>query len=87
MPAGLGRVDSGRAGVHGRQGLASGDRLADRTSTAVTLPETANFRLAWLDGSIVPEVDTVCWMVPVVTATTDVETTKPVGVDDPEVSQ
>ena len=30
------------------------------TFTAVTVPDTAKFRLAWLAGSIVPELATVC---------------------------
>ena len=30
------------------------------TLTAVTVPETAKFRLAWLAGSSVPELATVC---------------------------
>lgn len=40
------------------------------TSTAVTLPDTAKFRLSCCAGSTVPEVETVCCMVPVVTSTT-----------------
>ena len=30
------------------------------TFTPVTVPETAKFRLAWLAGSSVPELATVC---------------------------
>ena len=33
------------------------------TSTAVTVPETPKLRFAWLAGSIVPELATVCCMV------------------------
>ena len=44
------------------------------TSTAVTLPDTPKLRSAVLVGSIVPEADTVCFIVPVVTLTTWVVT-------------
>ena len=57
------------------------------TSTAVTVPETAKLRLAWLAGSRVPELATVCWMVPVVAVTVTVVTVSPVAVDDPDVNQ
>ena len=57
------------------------------TLTAVTVPDTAKLRLAWLAGSIVPELATVCWIVPVLTDTVCVVTTRPVGVDEPDVSQ
>ena len=40
------------------------------TFTAVTFPDTPKLRSAVLAGSMVPEADTVCFMVPVVTATT-----------------
>ena len=36
---------------------------------------------------MVPELATVCWIVPVVTETVVVETTSPVGVEEPDVSQ
>ena len=35
------------------------------TFTAVTFPDTAKFEVAWLVGSMVPDADTVCFMVPV----------------------
>ncbi len=57
------------------------------TSTAVTVPETAKLRFAWLAGSSVPELVTVCWIVPVVTGTVTVVTERPPGVDEPDVSQ
>ena len=57
------------------------------TLTAVTVPDTPKLRLAWLAGSIVPELATVCWIVPVLTETVCVVTTRPVGVDEPDVSQ
>ncbi len=49
------------------------------TLTAVTVPETAKLRLAWLAGSMVPELATVCWMVPVVTGTVTVVIDSPTG--------
>ena len=57
------------------------------TLTAVTVPDTAKFRLAWLAGSSVPELATVCWMVPVVTGTVTVVMERPAGVEELEVSQ
>ena len=57
------------------------------TFTPVTVPETAKFRLALLAGSSVPELATVCWMVPVVAFTVAVVTVSPVVVDEPDVSQ
>ena len=57
------------------------------TLTAVTFPETAKSRLAWLAGSIVPELATVDWIVPVVTGTVVVLITKPVGVEELDVNQ
>ena len=51
------------------------------------MPETAKLRFAWLAGSIVPELATVCWMVPVVTGTVTVVTERPAAVDEPDVSQ
>ena len=50
------------------------------------MPDTAKLRLAWLAGSIVPELVAVCWIVPVVTGTVVVVTESPVGVDEPDVS-
>ncbi len=57
------------------------------TSTAVTAPETAKLRFAWLAGSIVPELVTVDWIVPVVTGTVMVVMESPPAGDEPEVSQ
>ncbi len=57
------------------------------TFTAVTVPDTAKLRSAWLAGSIVPELATVCWIVPVVTGTVTVVTESPVAVDESDVSQ
>ncbi len=57
------------------------------TQTASTVPGTAKFKLAWLAGSRVPELATVCWMVPVVTGTVTVVTESPTGVEELEVSQ
>ena len=57
------------------------------TLTWVTVPDTAKFKLAWLAGSIVPELATVDWIVPVVTGTVDVVITNPVGGDELDVSQ
>src|SRR5579875_476599 len=42
------------------------------TWTAVTWPDTAKSRSAWWPGSMVPDADTVCFMVPVVADTTSV---------------
>ena len=53
------------------------------TSTAVTVPDTAKLRVAWLAGSIVPELATVCWIVPVVTGTVTVVTESPKGAAEP----
>ena len=57
------------------------------TQTALTVPDTAKLKLAWLAGSRVPELATVCWMVPVVTGTVTVVTESPTGVEELEVSQ
>ena len=57
------------------------------TFTPVTVPETAKFRAAWLAGSSVPELATVCWMVPVVALTVTVVTESPVAGVELEVSQ
>src|SRR3984957_9285079 len=57
------------------------------TFTPVTVPETAKFRLAWLAGWSVPELATVCWMVPVVALTVAVVTVNPVAGVELEVSQ
>ena len=53
------------------------------TSTAVTVPETPKSRSAWVAGSSVPEVATVCLIVPVVTLTVSDEMTRPVAGDPP----
>ena len=53
------------------------------TSTPVTVPDTPKLRSAWVAGSSVPEVATVCLMVPVVTLTTSEEMTRPVAGDPP----
>ena len=57
------------------------------TLTPVTVPETAKFRAAWLAGSRVPELVTVCWMVPVVALTVVVVIVRPVAGVVPDVSQ
>ena len=57
------------------------------TLTAVTVPDTAKFKLACAPGSIVPEVETVCFIVPVVTVTRCVVTSNgEVGVCPDETS-
>ncbi len=48
------------------------------TFTAVTVPETAKLRFAWLAGSMVPVAATVWVMVPVATVCTDVVVVMPV---------
>ena len=40
------------------------------TLTAVTVPDAPKFRLACWAGAMVPDAETVCFMVPVVTETT-----------------
>jgi hypothetical protein len=47
------------------------------TSIEVTAPETSKFKPAWLAGSIVPDVATVCLIVPVVAFTTVVVISRP----------
>ena len=47
------------------------------TVTPLTTPDTAKLRLAWLAGSMVPELVTVCWIVPVVTGTVTVVIERP----------
>ncbi len=56
------------------------------TQTEETVPETAKSRLDWVAGSRVPELATVCWMVPVVTGTVTVVTDSPAGVAELDVS-
>ena len=57
------------------------------TFTPVTVPETAKFRAAWLAGSSVPELATVCWMLVVVAVAVTVVTVSPVDGVELEVSQ
>src|ERR1700722_1304374 len=51
------------------------------------VPDTAKLRLAWLAGSRVAELATVCWMVPVVTGTVTVVIVSPLAVGESDVSQ
>ncbi len=53
------------------------------TSTPVTVPDTPKLRSAWVAGSSVPEVATVCLIVPVVTLTVSDVMTRPVAGDPP----